>query len=1435
MEKQSTRKFLKLIVALVAFFLIGAAALMLASCKEEHVHDFGEGVVTTNPTCTQTGVRTFTCSCGEVQYATEPVLGHDWNDPVTVDATCAKPGSITRTCARCNEVETTIIPATGAHTPSDTPDPKLSVAPTCASAGTNVYTCTVCGAVTATVTVPATGNHSWDEGKVYPASCESQGYTHYTCTVCGLTDDRDYVDKLNHVYTKLDENGDVVIDDETGKPVMNVVSSKPATCLSDGYIIYACIYCEQRYTETISALNPAKGDHTWIENTDATDTSVTADQKKDGWTTVTAPTCLKAGVMERTCQLCGVVEKDTIAATGHKAPAGANTAACYINTSLVDANGKTLYSYECQNPNCDAELVTGQDGEQHHWIPATAEHEWGEWTTTTPVSCEDDGEQERECKVCGTKETKTLETSGHAWNTIQLDGKTEVVPCEGDPMLTKTAYLNAMFESLGAEEYAEKRADLEAAWDKANSESEGRGVSRFCSVCGAVEGATGHNYIVSKLKDGMYGFNDYEVDPETGLPVDSGVSVADMDCRYVQVCANGCGRVLARGQHGETTAATCRNPATCTVCGEPLSQLLPHEYQTVETILEYANSNDAAKKAIYNAYVTVSATETWMKEVVGSCDTPSTEVQLCVNCLLAAAKGEETVTWNKSETTLEASNPIYNASVVNIPAKHSYVAAYYRLTATSLDAGKIVYEQTNCNVGFKIAYICEKCGDVYMNVPVGNTTATSNEAAANVAADNPNTIYKLGYTDSIGFVLDLTDPDADQAGDPYDMSTITADQVAQLQAEDHIGAHSLYLLPEYQKTNGYLASTCATLAEIPYVCEHCGATIVLSANVKDDTGSDFDFVIVAATEENGYGTIADADTKYDADNHAAETFACGEHCKAVDENGNYICAALVADWKKLDSGVNTTEYVPATDAFVADTAHASVTIEYGFTTSVKYFKDYTIMIATVPETAITGTNDEHIDFTKATLSATTKVTLCLDNSTYKLPLTVKDSGNTKGDYLVLVKDGKVYGVKSYNLYTQDDGAQSGELTNDTKVTQDDKFFVGFDNENSTATDAPITAVDPTSLTKAFAGTPVEQADGTSLLTVNVGADISVTALPEFAEADKIVVNLNEHELEISTKSSTTLTGNVTFNNGAITYTAKVSGDYAMTVGGLDSNVTFNNIDLTTESGSGILLCTPGYPGNGVVGEESAVVTIKDSNIVSYGYYGIGTNASNADADQDPITLTIENSTVTMNPDNGTSTAATDNTAVFINVPANVKISGCEFSANRQVLVMRGGTLDMSDTVLNMKGEFDQYEVVEKDATTGQYNFSSLGNTAISTIKAYDANYTLQDYRMSGLWSSGNELPSAAMVIGHSGTGTSYQYKSTVTLGEGVVFNIDNPEAPAVVIGSYYDDATIGEGTTMVSLTAASSIGLSTENVKVCWNWIKDTIAFSGVQGYPAVY
>ena len=46
---------------------------------EAHEHSFGEWVVTTEPTCTEMGIETRTCECGETETREIPALGHDWN------------------------------------------------------------------------------------------------------------------------------------------------------------------------------------------------------------------------------------------------------------------------------------------------------------------------------------------------------------------------------------------------------------------------------------------------------------------------------------------------------------------------------------------------------------------------------------------------------------------------------------------------------------------------------------------------------------------------------------------------------------------------------------------------------------------------------------------------------------------------------------------------------------------------------------------------------------------------------------------------------------------------------------------------------------------------------------------------------------------------------------------------------------------------------------------------------------------------------------------------------------------------------------------------------------------------------------------------------------------------------------------------------------
>ena len=68
-------------------------------------HDWDEGVITTEPTCTTKGVKTFTCNnCKTTKTEEVNALGHDYSKDWTIDkkATCTKEGSKSHHCTRCD-------------------------------------------------------------------------------------------------------------------------------------------------------------------------------------------------------------------------------------------------------------------------------------------------------------------------------------------------------------------------------------------------------------------------------------------------------------------------------------------------------------------------------------------------------------------------------------------------------------------------------------------------------------------------------------------------------------------------------------------------------------------------------------------------------------------------------------------------------------------------------------------------------------------------------------------------------------------------------------------------------------------------------------------------------------------------------------------------------------------------------------------------------------------------------------------------------------------------------------------------------------------------------------------------------------------------------------------------------------------------------------
>ena len=84
-------------------------------CNRATAHEHSYDAVVTAPTCTAKGYTTHTCACGDSYVDTYvDALGHAWdNGKVTKQPTETETGTKTFTCTRCGETKTETIPATG--------------------------------------------------------------------------------------------------------------------------------------------------------------------------------------------------------------------------------------------------------------------------------------------------------------------------------------------------------------------------------------------------------------------------------------------------------------------------------------------------------------------------------------------------------------------------------------------------------------------------------------------------------------------------------------------------------------------------------------------------------------------------------------------------------------------------------------------------------------------------------------------------------------------------------------------------------------------------------------------------------------------------------------------------------------------------------------------------------------------------------------------------------------------------------------------------------------------------------------------------------------------------------------------------------------------------------------------------------------------------
>ena len=244
-------------------------------------HSWDSGKITIAPTCTGTGVKTYTCTaCAATRTETASATGHTVVTVAKVEPTCTQPGRAAGTkCSVCGEVLSglTEIKATGHTEVID-----AAVEPTCTETGlTEGKHCSVCGEVLVEQkVVPAKGHTEVIDKAVAP-----------TCTKTGLTEGK-HCSVCNAVLVEqkvVPAKGHTEVIDKAVAPTCT------KTGLTEGKHCSVCsaVLVEQKVVS-------AKG------HTEVIDKAV-------------APTCTKTGMTEgKHCSVCSavLVEQKVVPALG---------------------------------------------------------------------------------------------------------------------------------------------------------------------------------------------------------------------------------------------------------------------------------------------------------------------------------------------------------------------------------------------------------------------------------------------------------------------------------------------------------------------------------------------------------------------------------------------------------------------------------------------------------------------------------------------------------------------------------------------------------------------------------------------------------------------------------------------------------------------------------------------------------------------------------------------------------------------------------------------------------------------------------------------------------------------------------------------------------------------------------------------------------------
>lgn len=376
-------------------------------------HTWDSGKVTKEPTYTEKGEMTYTCTvCGTtrteeldleahtcqggtatcVSKAVCVICGKEYGsvDPdnhIGGTATC----KTLAVCAGCGESYGELDSNNHESTATHIINKKDVSCKEDGYTGDEVYDC--CDAVKNAGTVISKTTVAHKGGT---ATCKSLA----VCEVCGES------------YGELNANNHESASTHT-------VNAKAATCKTDGYTgdeVKDCCGAVVKAGTVISKATVAHTPGEWTVTTNAS-CGVTGNQVKKctvcgiivdneeipalshswgDWVVTRVSTCRVQGVETRTCSICHNSESNNL-------PLGDHTPGAWTVKEYANCSKTGLEVIRCTD--CGAELETK--------VIPVSDHTWNSWTTLAEANCTQDGLQQRSCAACGKTETNITPAFDH--------------------------------------------------------------------------------------------------------------------------------------------------------------------------------------------------------------------------------------------------------------------------------------------------------------------------------------------------------------------------------------------------------------------------------------------------------------------------------------------------------------------------------------------------------------------------------------------------------------------------------------------------------------------------------------------------------------------------------------------------------------------------------------------------------------------------------------------------------------------------------------------------------------------------------------------------------------------------------------------------------------------------------------------------------------